>query len=522
MVITEENRYLVIPVRRDAAETRIYFYSGDRLLRDIIACIDFEKPDYTAYYDMKTFADADITVACDAGKLETSDCVKYIETNEPRPSYHFSAKTGWLNDPNGMILYEGKYHLFYQYNPVGTARGSHHWGHAVSEDLLHWEDWDIALCPDEMGTMFSGCAIEDKDNILGFKKNEHNPLVLFYTASGDSCSETAKGQPFTQCMAISVDGGKSFQKYKENPIIGKLGERTRDPNVVYDEQHKIFIMALFIESDGRNNYGFFKSANLVNWTKISEFEIPSERVCPDIFRLNDGDTSRWVFCGGNNYYVTADLDIEKGLVQVSEPKKFGYGGMYAAQTFNNSEKIIRIAWCRLSKWGLGFWEKSDRLPTKTYSQFMSIPAEVTLREGTLRVNPMYDFEKEVSYSNILANSISIPLSQKPLGLYIKTASLTDKLKITLFGNTIETDGTTVKFSNLWNEEYEMPYEGDLTIFADTIGYDLFTSDKYYAAYQAVSDYNTPVLTLNGDAVLEKLELGYSIFVKNNQPLINTL
>ena len=86
----------------------------------------------------------------------------------------------------------------------------------------------------------------------------------------------------------------------------------------------------------------------------------------------------------------------------------------------------------------------------------------------------------------------------------------------MFGNTIQIDGATVKFSNLWNEEYEMPYEGDLTIFADTIGYDLFTSDKYYAAYQAASDYTTPVLTINGDAVLEKLELGYSIFVKNDQ------
>lgn len=513
MIITENNRYLKVPVRRDAEEIRIYFYNKDVLLRDVIACVDFENPDYVAYYDMKTFLGMDITVSCSAGELETSDHMKYDESDDVRPEFHFSAKTGWLNDPNGMIFYEGKYHLFYQYNPVGTARGSHHWGHAVSEDLRTWKDLDIALFPDDMGTMFSGCAIEDKDNILGMKENKHNPLVLFYTASGDSCSETAKGQPFTQCMAVSTDGGYNFIKYKNNPIIGELAERTRDPNVVYDEENKIFIMALFIESEGNNNYGFFKSKNLVNWTKISEFVIPGERVCPDIFKLSDNGKLRWVFCGGNNFYVTADLDLEKGLVNVSKPQKFGYGGMYAAQTFNNSEKIIRIAWSRLSKNGLGFWEKSDKLPTKIYSQFMSIPAKISLHDGDLSVKPVYDFEPENSFGNIWANDINIPLSKKPVGLYIKTKTKTENFRIKLFGNTIEINDGIVKFYNLWNEEFEMPYEGDLKIFADNIGYDMFTSDKYYSTCQAVSDYERNHLEIEGDIVIETLEFGYSIFVK---------
>ena len=381
---------------------------------------------------------------------------------------------------------------------------------------MHWEDWDIALFPDDMGTMFSGCAIEDKDNILGMKVNEHNPLVLFYTASGGSCSLTAKGQPFTQCMAISVDGGKNFEKYKNNPVIGELGERTRDPNVVYDEQHKMFIMALFIESDGKNNYGFFKSSNLTDWTKISEFEISGERVCPDIFQLRDNGVLKWVFCGGNNFYVTADLDLGKGLVNVSKPQKFGYGGMYAAQTFNNCDKVIRIAWSRLSKSGLGMWEKSELLPTKTYSQFMSIPAQITLREGVLRVESVYDFVADVSYNNIKANDVKITLPQKPVGIYIKTNTQTEIFKIKLFGNTIEVNNDTVKFFNLWNEEFEMPYEGDLKIFTDNIGYDIFTSDEYYATYQTISDYNNNVLEFEGNVMLETLKCGESLFVKSEE------
>lgn len=510
MIITEKNRYLIIPVSRIADEKRICFYSGDVLLMDIVVCVDFDNPDFVAHYDMKTFMGKDISVLCDDIVFETSDCIKNDEEQEVRPEYHFAAKRGWTNDPNGLVFYENKYHMFYQHNPIGAVRGSEHWGHAVSDDLLCWKECEIALFPDDMGTMFSGSAIEDKENVLGMKENEHNPFVLFYTASGGERSLAAKGKPFVQCMAISTDGGRTFEKYKNNPIIGEISQRSRDPKVVYDKKHKLFIMVLFSDVDYTNNYTLFKSKNLIDWTKICDFVIPGERECPDFYVFED--KRKWVFFGGCGSCVIAELDLEKGFVNVSEPQKISYAS-YAAQSFNGFGKCIRISWARLSMKPMTEWGKSSLIPTKTYSQFMSIPAEVTLEDGVVHVSPMYDFTAEKSYSNISANNVEIPLLKRPAALYIKTKLCAENLKIKLFGNVVEIDKNTVRFCNFLGDVYEMPYDGEIKIFADNIGYDIFVSDKFCASYQAVSDYDDNVLSFEGNAIIEKLEVGQSIFVK---------
>lgn len=512
MLITEKNRYLIIPVSKNADEKRIFFYGDDVLLRDVVACVDFDNPDFKAYYDMKTFMGKDIYVVCDDAEFETSGHIVKNEANEIRPAYHFAANYGWLNDPNGLIFYENKYHIFYQHNPVGAVRGSEHWGHAVSDDLLCWKECEIALFPDDMGTMFSGSAIEDKENVLGMKENEHNPLVLFYTASGGERSVAAKGKPFVQCMAVSTDGGNTFEKYKNNPIIGEIGQRSRDPKVVYDEKHKVFIMVLFTDVDYSGNYTVFKSKNLTEWTRICDFAIPGERECPDIYAFDDNGVTRWVFFGGNGYYITAELDIEKGLMNVSTPKKIAYAS-YAAQSFSGLNKCIRIAWARMSLRPMTEWGKNPQMPTKTYSQFMSIPAEITLAGDRLKVKPLYDFAVEKSYSNITAKDTEIQLCKQPVGIYIK--SNIGNFNIKLFGNKIEIRKNTVRFYNLLGDIYEMPYEGEMKIFADNIGYDIFVSDKFCATYQAASDYNDNILLFEGDVELEKLEIGHLIFPANN-------
>ena len=105
-----------------------------------------------------------------------------------RPQFHFTPEKNWMNDPNGLVYYDGEYHLFYQYNPKGTEWGYMHWGHAVSTDLLHWEHLPIALYPDENSedkdscTAFSGSAIVDENNLLGKQSGDEKTLVAFYTS----------------------------------------------------------------------------------------------------------------------------------------------------------------------------------------------------------------------------------------------------------------------------------------------------------------------------------------------------
>src|SRR5580704_5830995 len=98
-----------------------------------------------------------------------------------RPQFHFSPKAHWMNDPNGMVYYKGVYHLFFQYFPDSMVWGPMHWGHAVSTDLVHWEEEPIALYPDSLGYIFSGSAVVDTNNTSGFGRPGVAPLVAIYT-----------------------------------------------------------------------------------------------------------------------------------------------------------------------------------------------------------------------------------------------------------------------------------------------------------------------------------------------------
>jgi sucrose-6-phosphate hydrolase SacC (GH32 family) len=119
-----------------------------------------------------------------------------------RAQFHCTAQKNWLNDPNGLVFFDGEYHLFYQYNPFGSEWGNMHWGHAVSPDLVHWQELPIALYPNALGTIFSGSAIVDWFNMTGFQDGEGPPLVAIYTAAGGD-DPGSSGQKYTQCLAFS-------------------------------------------------------------------------------------------------------------------------------------------------------------------------------------------------------------------------------------------------------------------------------------------------------------------------------
>src|SRR5437868_9859838 len=106
---------------------------------------------------------------------------KNIYKEAHRPQIHFSPAAHWMNDPNGMVFFNNRYHLFYQYYPDSTVWGPMHWGHAISKDLVHWEHQPIALYPDTLGYIFSGSAVADVNNTSGFGRDGKTALVAIFT-----------------------------------------------------------------------------------------------------------------------------------------------------------------------------------------------------------------------------------------------------------------------------------------------------------------------------------------------------
>ena len=234
MTCKVERRYLLIPVDEYSLKKKLYFTEDGVKVRVLEARIS-ARADHFMPYDMREFLSRtlEITTQPECDYIPVFSDEPY--TGKPyaekyRPSAHFTARSGWINDPNGLILYEGRYHLFYQHNPVDTIWGNMHWGHAVSEDLVHWEELEEALFPDENGAMFSGSAIADTQNLTGLKCNEHDPLLLFYTAAGGAYELSDKQS--TQRLAYSTDGGKTFVKYPR-AMIETVTPENRDPKVIF-------------------------------------------------------------------------------------------------------------------------------------------------------------------------------------------------------------------------------------------------------------------------------------------------
>lgn len=188
-----------------------------------------------------------------------------------RPAYHFTPAKGWMNDPNGLVYVDGEYHLFFQHYPDSTVWGPMHWGHAVSKDLVHWEELPIALFPDSLGYIFSGSAVYDAANTSGLGSTATPPLVALFTYH-DPKGEKARTIGFqTQGLAFSLDKGKTWKKYEGNPVLKNPGIRDfRDPKINQVTQangKSTWVMTLAAQ----DRIHFYESANLKEWTFLGEF-----------------------------------------------------------------------------------------------------------------------------------------------------------------------------------------------------------------------------------------------------------
>jgi fructan beta-fructosidase len=215
-----------------------------------------------------------------------------------RPQIHFTPAANWMNDPNGMVFYEGEYHLFYQYYPDSNVWGPMHWGHAVSRDMVHWEHLPVALYPDSLGYIFSGSAVVDWNNTSGFGKEGVSPLVAIYTYHDPVGAKEGRNDFQTQGIAFSLDKGRSWTKYADNPVLKNPGLIDfRDPKVKWDENSGQWVMVLA----AFDHVKFYGSRDLKNWEYLSDFGQEwgthgGVWECPDLFPMEVEGTgeTKWV------------------------------------------------------------------------------------------------------------------------------------------------------------------------------------------------------------------------------------
>ncbi len=499
-----EKKYLMVPVNNDTVSKKLCLFEGEgdgkRLVMDFDCKLDCLDARYTAYVDVSRFIGCTLTyesipqmdftlTQSDEKALDGLFC-EYC-----RPLVHFTPKIGWINDPNGLIKYDSVYHMFYQYNPVGTEWGNMHWGHAVSTDLIHWEEKDIALFPDNMGTMYSGSAIEDTKNVTGLQTTDKAPMLLFYTAAGDR-TLLSLGKFRTQCMAFSNDGGQSFEKYEKNPIIDSVVNYNRDPKIVWVEELQSYLIVLYMKED---RYGLFVSENMLDWSFLQEIRIANESECPDIYSLKVGEKNYWVISGASDKYIVGAFKSGKFVTQIEERQLCFSPYSYAAQSFSgiSDGRVIRIAWQKLN------------MPCERAPHQMSIPQEMKLKISDmscyLTAYPVEEIKQlyadsEVITEKVLKEPLRLPLSHSAYDIHL-VADYGKDMQFILFGHTlnINTDENCITYGKIKIPISCDREKIDIRIIADRCSFEIFADEgRFFATLLAVCDYNLPYLELSAD------------------------
>ncbi|WP_240676278.1 glycoside hydrolase family 32 protein [Botryobacter ruber] len=344
---------------------------------------------------------ADATTASEGIEQATAN-------QEPhRPQFHFTPPSKWMNDPNGMVYHNGEYHLFYQHNPDTTVWAPMHWGHAVSKDMVHWEHLPIALYPDSLGMIFSGSAVVDVNNTSGLGSKENPAMVAIFTYHDMEGEKAGREDYQTQGIAYSLDNGRTWKKYENNPVIKNLGIRDfRDPKVSWYEEGQKWVMALAV----KDKISFYSSKNLKDWKLESDFgaNIGAHGgvwECPDLFKLpvEGSNEEKWVLLvsinpGGPNggsatqYFVgnfdgnkfVMDKQFESGLL--SKPAAGGAKGHEGIWIDYGRDNYAGVTWANIPKedgrrlfmgW-MSNWDYATVVPTENWRSTMTVARELTL------------------------------------------------------------------------------------------------------------------------------------------------
>ncbi|CAF1107123.1 unnamed protein product [Adineta steineri] len=325
-----------------------------------------------------------------------------ITDHQHRPLIHFSPKKNWINDPNGLVYYDTEWHLFYQYYPKAPMSINMHWGHAVSKDLITWNELLIAIPPeDDIAGIWSGSVVIDWKNITGFQKNTNiHPMIAIYTWQYQRWQE--------QHMAYSLDKGRTWTKYESNPVIplynnvskaDRLSDKItrnafRDPKVMFHVATNSWILVL----TGGDHVQFYRSIDLIHWSLISHFghndgSHGGTWECPDLIEFPQvklkNQTNLWILLvsvqrgspaggSGMQYFIgTFDGYIFHNIQSSQTINWLDYGSdFYAGITFHNIPQYdgrhILISW-------MNNWQYARELPTAPlWRGQMAIPRQLQL------------------------------------------------------------------------------------------------------------------------------------------------
>ncbi|QEH38276.1 Levanase precursor [Aquisphaera giovannonii] len=307
------------------------------------------------------------------------------EPGPVRPLYHFTAERNFINDPNGLVVADGEYHLFYQHNPEGDRWGHMSWGHAVSRDLVRWQHLPIALRESGGIMAFSGSAVLDSTNTSGFGRGAMPPMVAIFT--GDGLGKQ------TQNLAYSTDRGRTWTMYAKNPVLDIGSKEFRDPKVFYHHGTGRWIMATVLAD--QHKVRLWGSKDLKSWEKLSDFG-PAGATggvweCPELFSARVERATRmwqWVLKvdvnpgapngGSGGQYFVGEFDGKEFRPErkPDAPPLWIDGGkdFYAAQAWNDApgEDPTWIGW-------MNNWQYANDIPTSPWRGAMTAPRRVRLR-----------------------------------------------------------------------------------------------------------------------------------------------
>lgn len=349
-----------------------------------------------------------------------------------RPQFHFTPPKNFMNDPNGLVYYKGEYHLFYQYNPLGTEWGHMSWGHAVSADMLHWKNLPVAI-PEEAGQymIYSGSAVVDGHNASGLSTSTDSQdpscLIAVYTAAGANWQR--------QNLAFSNDRGRTWTNYSGNPIADLKQPDFRDPKVFWYEAQQKWVLVAVLADERKAE--FFDSRDLKTWVLRGSYEATAgdegQWECPDLFELAvDGNpkNKKWVLIvnrnpgapagGTGTRYFVGTFDGAHFVNEAPSGQELwaDYGkDFYATNSYSDlpakEGRKIWIGW-------ISNWQYANREPTAVWRGAQSLPRELSLSQfsdGIRLVQKPIAEAKALRERKFLERSnISVPMAVEAMHL----------------------------------------------------------------------------------------------------------